>query len=82
MSVGLGRGLVLAVIAVVPSMRRFVSCYMSYRSATALFGVPPRGRLVALAAFSICRGTNLVGRYIRDKTEELSSGREKSRATN
>ena len=76
MIVGLCRGLVLAVSAVVPSMRRFVRRYMSYQSATDLFVVPARGRLVALA---FCRGTNLVGRYTRDKTEETSFGREKSK---
>ena len=48
MIVGLCRGLVLAVSAVVASMRRFVSCYMSYLSATGLFGRPPRGRRLAL----------------------------------
>ena len=79
MSGGWRRGLVLAVMVVIPSMRRFVSRYMSYWSAADLFGVPSRGSCLALA---FCRGTNLVGRYIRDKTEELSFGGEKSLATN
>ena len=63
MSVGLGRGLVLAVSAVVPSMIRFVSRYMSYRSATALFGVLLRAHRLVLC---FAGGAHLVGRYIRD----------------